>query len=90
MNDLGNPTNISKSGAMSCYIDDYFWKTEEPHATNTESMADFLENHLDESFDVIMVDGTYSEIKDKNKNKFALHASGNGDFTHHKIEFIAI
>ena len=92
MNELEKRTDVSKSSATPCYanVDEYLWETEYPLATNMESMGDFLENHLDDSFDVIMIDGTYSEIEDKNKNKFALHAAGDGDFTHHKIKFIAI
>jgi hypothetical protein len=47
-----------------------------------------LENHLPQCFDVIFEDGTYVEIQNKNTMQiFGVRASGDGDFTHHKVEF---
>ncbi|MCD6347650.1 MAG: hypothetical protein J7L96_09550 [Bacteroidales bacterium] len=69
------------------YIDTYFWETDEPLATGAETMDDYLEYHMPNENELLMVDGTYAEIKDEDGNKFAVHASGNGDFCHHKVEF---
>ncbi len=61
------------------------WKTEEPHSTNNDTMNDYLENH--NTLDITMVDGTYAEGVDNKGAKYAIHASGNGDFFNHRIDF---
>jgi len=65
-----------------------YWETDEPHANNTETMCDYLEyiNMLD----IHLVDGTYAEGSNAQGQRFGIHASGNGDFTHHKIEYVLI
>ena len=72
-------------------METFKWHTYEPHANNEETMCEFIENHLDEycGYDckVIIYDGTYVEIEVSNGNKYALHASGDGDCYNHKIEF---
>jgi len=66
----------------------FYWQTTEPHATNEETMQDYLDNHLPSEFEVTLQDGTYAEITNIQTNEcFAAHASGNGDFCNHKIEF---
>ena len=51
-------------------------------------MNDYLENHLPQCFDIILEDGTYAEIQNKHtKQIFAVHASGDGDFSHHQVRF---
>lgn len=67
-------------------METYYWKTENYHNDNNETMENYLENHIDEDIEILMVDGTYAEIK-KNGNKYEVHASGNGDSFNHKIEF---
>ena len=69
-------------------MDTYRWRTTEPHATNEITMGDYLENHLPDNFEELFVDGTYAEIMDKNTRAiWGVHASGDGDFCNHKVEF---
>ena len=69
-------------------METYRWHTIEPHNNNEETMNDYLENHLPQCFDVIFEDGTYAEIQNRNTGQiFGINASGDGDFTHHKVEF---
>ena len=63
-----------------------YWTTQEFHANNSVTMSDFIENKLDEDVEVLMTDGSYAEIE-WNGNKYAIRASGNGDFLNHKVEF---
>ena len=67
----------------------YYWQTEEPLSTNEYTMHDFIDNHLDfDNFDLTNHDGTYAEIKNRKTGKeYEVHASGNGDFCNHKVEF---
>jgi cupin superfamily acireductone dioxygenase involved in methionine salvage len=66
----------------------YTWKTEEELSTNSFVMADFIEYHLHEDWDVTYHDGTYAEVRSPDGDFYELHASGNGDFYNHKVEFI--
>lgn len=63
----------------------YYWTTKEEHSDNTETM----QNYLDEvnMLDITHLDGTYAEGVNCKGEKYGLHASGNGDFRNHKIEF---
>lgn len=66
----------------------FYWNTENEHSNNVETMNDYLENHLSDEFEVIFEDGTYAEIKNKNTGAiWGVNASGDGDFTHHKVDF---
>ena len=62
-----------------------YWKTDYAHANNEETMSDYLENI--NVLDILMVDGTYAEGKNYKGDVYAIHASGNGDFFNHKIDF---
>jgi hypothetical protein len=62
-----------------------YWTTEEPHATNTETMGNYLTTI--NMLDIVLVDGTYAEGINGKNEKYEIHASGNGDFCHHKVEF---
>jgi len=65
----------------------YYWATDEPLSTNELNMHDFIDNHIiDDDIDVILHDGTYAEI-DLDGKIYEVHASGNGDFCNHKVEF---
>ncbi len=69
----------------------YCWETDEPHATNEITMGDFLDNELTDQYEVQTVDGTYAEISESSSGFYwAVHAGGDGDFTHHKVKFDAI
>ena len=72
-------------------MDNYYWETELPLATNELTMQDFIDNHMNEycgeDFEVVHWDGTYVEIQDDNGTLYGVSASGNGDFCNHKIEF---
>lgn len=52
---------------------------------NTETMNIFLELFDIDSEDIKLSDGTYCEVL-FNKTLCEVHASGNGDFSSHKIE----
>lgn len=70
-------------------METYKWHTPEAHNNNTETMDDYLENHLIHEFwECIFQDGTYAEIQNKYTGAiWAVHASGDGDFCNHKVEF---
>lgn len=69
-------------------MEDYYWETWESHENNSVTMTDYLENHLPGDYEVILHDGSYAEIKQKQTlNRYAVHASGNGDFLHHCVKF---
>ena len=53
-------------------------------------MHDYIDNHMPDDWVIICHDGTYAEIITPELNKYALHASGDGDFRTHKIEFVAL
>ena len=64
-----------------------YWSTEKAHSDNTETMQDFLDNHLDPDLEIIYQCGSYAEVIDKNGCHYSLHASGNGDFNNHLVRF---
>ena len=69
-------------------MDTYRWETDYEHSNNEETMSDYLNNHLSDNFDVFFIDGAYAEMQDKSNGKiWAVNASGDGDFRHHKVEF---
>lgn len=62
-----------------------YWSTEEELNDNSFVMNDYLENI--NMLDITMVDGTYAEGVNAQGDKYEIHASGNGDFYNHKVEF---
>jgi hypothetical protein len=74
-------------------MEDYTWQTTEPMLTNECTMSDFLNSnyHFYSRFDigaqVALEDGTYAEVKNGDGRRFAVNASGNGDFYNHKVTF---
>jgi len=67
----------------------YYWSTEESHYDNNETMCDFLNNELTDDYVVTYEDGTYSEIKEVDVGHcWEVHASGDGDFFNHKVQFV--
>lgn len=70
------------------FMETYKWTSEEEHTDNTETMNEYLDYHLPKCFKVMFQDGTYAEIKNRNSHqRFEVHASGDGDFRNHKVEF---
>ena len=65
----------------------YFWETANPHANNTETANDFIENELPESIKVYFQDENYLEFKIEDGRFFSAAVFGNGDFTHHQANF---
>lgn len=65
----------------------YTYKTDDPHFNNSETMQDYIDNEMDQSWEVIMIDGTYAEIMTDAGAVYEVHASGNGDSYNHKIDF---
>ena len=72
-------------------MENYYWKTLVPHSDNTETMNDYLSNHLPDGYREILNNGSYAEIRSIHTGrKYAVHASGNGDFNNHFVRFEAI
>lgn len=75
-------------------MEDFRFTTKELLATNADIMDWFSSEHFYEVFDedaiFIEDDGSYAEVLDGKGQKWGLHASGDGDFTHHKIRFEAL
>ena len=44
-------------------MNNFYWETEMEHSNNTETMNDYLENHLGSEFSIHNQDGSYAEIK---------------------------
>ena len=73
---------------LSNKMKDYIWSTEISHANNTETMQDYINNHLHESLTYLFQDGSYAEAINENTNeRWGIHASGNGDFNNHRVRF---
>lgn len=72
-------------------MEDFRFTTTNPHSTNEETMQEFLYEHFYERFcieSLILVnDGSYAEVQDRKDRLWAVHASGDGDFTSHRIRF---
>ena len=72
-------------------MENFYWETELPLATNEDTMHDFIDNHLKEycgeEYEIIHHEGTYAEIENHEGTTYGVHASGNGDFCTHKVEF---
>jgi hypothetical protein len=73
-------------------MNDFTFTTTEPLNSNTDILLYFL-NHLflkvfnEKSF-IILWEGSYAEVLDSDNQRWEVHASGDGDFTHHRITFI--
>lgn len=66
----------------------FYWSTYHVHHNNEQTLGEFLYTILPEEYTVTFVDGTYAEItKEGTTETYSVHASGNGDFYNHKIEF---
>lgn len=61
------------------------WNTPEPHADNSETMQDYLENI--NMLDITHVDDSYAEGVNCKGEKFGIHAGGNGDSYSHLVTF---
>ncbi|MCP4054660.1 MAG: hypothetical protein GY739_16725 [Mesoflavibacter sp.] len=66
-------------------METYYWTTKEQHFNNEETMQQYLDDV--NMLDIKLVDGTYAEGVNAKGERYALHASGNGDSFNHKIEF---
>lgn len=67
-------------------MESIYFNTEHAIPNNSCVMGYFIDN-INTALDIYLVDGTYAEGEDSDGNIFAIHASGNGDFLSHKIEF---
>lgn len=70
-------------------IDTFIWNTEYDLSDNNAVMSEWLEQYIPEDYILIgeSIDGTYAEIINEDGHLFACHASGNGGFFSHKIDF---
>lgn len=66
----------------------YYWKTEDPHFCNNQTMSDWIDNHMPNSWDIDLIDGTVAFVTDENDQDWQVHASGNGDSYRHMVEFV--
>lgn len=64
----------------------YFY-TEEPLDTNSLVM-DYYVGHLSDDLFLYYIEATYAEGCNKYGANYEVHASGNGDYNNHKIEFV--
>jgi len=65
----------------------YYFKTEEVLETNTDTMAEFIINWKVPMEAIDLDDGTMVILKHPTFDfKLRLDASGDGDWTHHKVE----
>ena len=75
-------------------METFYWNTELPLATNTDTMNDFLDNYLERhcgsDYKIIKQDGTYAEIENSEGTTYAVHAGGDGDFVSHRVRFEAL
>ena len=69
---------------------DYRWQTDYYHSDNSETMGEYLEIEMDQSWIVDKQEGSYAEITTYEGERYAVHASGDGDFFNHKIEFVTL
>lgn len=67
----------------------FYWNTDYEHANNETTLCEFLDIYLPSNCEVVLFDGTYAEVS-QNGNLIGIHASGNGDFHHHKVQFESI
>ena len=74
---------------MENFVTEYTWTTDSPHYDNSETMQDFMDNHLGEAFEgdfkVIYQEDSYAEVEDEYGIIRELYASGNGDSNNHTI-----
>ena len=72
-------------------MENYKFKTELPCSTNSDTMRVFLLLHARRVFSgeitVILDDGSYVELVDKDDRTWAVNAGGDGDFFSHLITF---
>lgn len=72
---------------------DYIFSTIESLPNNESTMTEFLENdyhfysRFDKDSEIILVDGTYAEVKNTDGKTYGVHAGGNGNFNNHRIRF---
>jgi hypothetical protein len=69
-------------------MESIYWETEEAHSNNSVTMGDYLESI--NMLDIHLVDGTYAEGSNAKGERYEIHASGNGDFNNHRIDFVLI
>lgn len=70
-------------------LDNYtlFFETDFETSNNSETMNVFLDLFYIDEDKILCLDGTYAEIY-FNDLLYSVHASGNGTFSNHKIEFV--
>ena len=66
-------------------MESIYWYTEIPHTNNSETMRDYLENI--NMLDIHLVSRTYAEGSNCIGERYEIHASGDGDFNHHRIDY---
>ena len=69
-------------------METFYWTTEQPHQNNTDTMNQYLCEHLPLEFTIIYQDDSTAEIRNsETAERFQVHATGNGDSYNHKVEF---
>jgi hypothetical protein len=62
----------------------YRWETDYPLHTTTDSMNDFIYNHLPEDCEITEVDANQIVV-DMDGDKYKITAYGAGDFCNHEV-----
>lgn len=69
-------------------MDKFYWTTDYEHCNNTQTLSEYLEDHLPKIFEVLVVDGSCAEITNtENGIVYGVHAQGDGDFYNHMVRF---
>lgn len=64
----------------------YNWTTEKSHFDNTETLTDYIENHMEPEFSLLWQDGNYAEVRDNSTFQVCgITAYGAGDSNNHEI-----
>lgn len=66
------------------------WSTEESHTDNSETMNDYLDFEMDQSWSVDLIDGTYAEVTTDCGIRYEVYVSGDGDSFNHMAKLVRI
>lgn len=69
-------------------METFYWSTINDHFSNSETMSEYLMEHMPDDYKLIFQDGSYAEIQNKISGViWGVQARGNGDSFNHMVEF---
>jgi len=71
-------------------VETHCWETDEPLSDNIENLHDWLNYHMNDGWEVVLVDLTYAEVVDEEGQRYSVYAGGNGDFCSHMVDIVSI